>query len=100
MEDDINPKEQQTEAPDPAVEVGVRFLRALFAEEDTILFRPIETWVEQGRKRSRVGYGQTCYRKATANSLRLVVSQLLKLAEVERFNLFFGVCPRIGNNRQ
>ncbi len=97
MDDSNRTEELQPEAPDPAVEVGVTFLCALFDEEDTILFRPIETWVEQGRKRSRVGYRQTCYRKAVPALMRPVLSQLLKLAETENFNLFFGVCPRIGN---
>lgn len=97
MEDDIKPRERQAEAPDPAVAVAVTFLRALFAESDTILFRPIETWVDAGRKRSRVGYRNTCYRNAVPALLHLVVSQLLKLSEKEHFNLFFGVCPRLGN---
>jgi hypothetical protein len=29
--------------------------------------------------------------------LPLVVSQLRRLAETDKFNLFFGVCPRFGN---
>ena len=46
------------------VEPAVRFLSALFHKSDTILFRPIETWVEADKKRSRVDYKNTCYRKA------------------------------------
>jgi hypothetical protein len=85
------------DAPDPAVEVGVTFLRALFDESDTILFRPIESWIEEGRKRSRVDYRNTCYRRASTSILQLCVAQLLKLAETEPVNLFFGVCPRLGD---
>lgn len=97
MNDSNKTEKLQPEAPDPAVEVGVTFLCALFDESDTILFRPIETWVESGRRRSRVGYRQSCYRKAVPTLMRPVLSQLLKLAETEKFNLFFGVCPRFGS---
>ena len=90
-------EKQQVEVTDPAVEAGTIFLRALFDESDTILFRPIETWIEAGKKRSRVDYRHTRYRKAVPTLLRFSMQQLLKLAAVERVNLFFGVCPRIGD---
>ena len=73
-------------------------ISALFTESDTMLFRPIETWVEDGRKRSRVGHKQIFYGKGAPNLLRTTISQLLGPAERDRFNLFFGVCPRIGDN--
>src|SRR5688500_413313 len=80
-----------------AVETAAAFLAALFTESDTTLFRPIETWTENGTKRSRVDYESTCYRKAAPQLLKLVVLHLLRVAEEKRLNIFFGVCPRLGN---
>ncbi|QDU44598.1 hypothetical protein Mal52_30830 [Symmachiella dynata] len=82
----------------PAVEVGVTFLQTLFSESDTILFRPIETWVDSGRKRSRVDYHNTRYRKAEPELLRLNLLYLLRRAAESNLNLFFGVCPRLGDD--
>jgi hypothetical protein len=79
------------------VEIAAQFLNAIFGESDTVLFRPIETWNESGKKRSRVDYRNTCYRKAVPSLLKLVVLQLLRVADQERLNIFFGVCPRAGN---
>lgn len=98
MDQTSEQEKQQVEVTDPAVEAGTIFLRALFDESDTILFRPIETWIEAGKKRSRVDYRHTRYRKAVSTLLRFSMKQLLELAAVERVNLFFGVCPRIGDN--
>jgi len=96
MDNSIETKEQQSGALDPAIGVAVKFLRALFSESDIILFRPIETWTEDGRKRSRVDFRHTGYRKAVPVLLHVMVRQLLRLAESEQVNLFFGVCPRLG----
>jgi hypothetical protein len=81
------------------VEIAAQFLNAIFGESDTVLFRPIETWNESGKKRSRVDYRNTCYRKAVPSLLKLVVLQLLRVADQERLNIFFGVCPRAGNKQ-
>jgi hypothetical protein len=97
MEDASESEIQKSDTPDQAVETAAAFLGALFAESDTVLFRPIETWNENGKKRSRVDYRNTCYRKAVPNLLKLVVQQLLRVADQERLNIFFGVCPRAGN---
>ena len=78
------------------IEPAARFLSTLFVDSDTILFRPIETWVEAGKKRSRVDYRHTCYRKAVPALVQITLPQLLKLAAEEHVNLFFGVCPRPG----
>jgi hypothetical protein len=85
-----------TEAERQAIEVGLRFLTALFTVQDIVLFRPIETWAEGKQKRSRVIYPQTLYRAATPELLRLTLEQLLEMAVRERANLFFGTCPRFG----
>ena len=91
-------EEQQTEDFKPALETAGNLLRALFTESDTVLFRPIETWIEDGKKRSRVDYGNTCYRNAAPASFQLALLLLLRRAEREHLNLFFGVCPRVGHN--
>ncbi|MEX2170021.1 MAG: hypothetical protein WD851_11985 [Pirellulales bacterium] len=100
MESANQPEESNKEESDPTIGVAVRFLSALFAESDTILFRPIETWIEEGKKRSRVDYRNTLYRKAAPALLQLTVAAYLKLADKERLNLFFGVCARLGGKGQ
>jgi len=97
MDDVSHPTEQQSDVPDPAIETGATFLRALFDESDTVLFRPIETWLDGGRKCSRVDYRNTYYRKIAIPVLKTTILQLLRLAERTPVNLFFGVCPRVGN---
>jgi hypothetical protein len=79
------------------VEIAAQFLTSLFDERDQVLFRPIETWTEAGRKKSRVDYRNTCYRVAKPELLKVTTLQLLRLADKDRLNLFFGVCPRVGN---
>ena len=60
-----------------AVETAVRFLSTLFDEKDVVLFRPIETWVENGKKRSRVDYTNNEYRSADPEVLRSLIRRLL-----------------------
>jgi hypothetical protein len=84
--------EWQASHLDPAIETGVRLLRAIFDERDTVLFRPIETWTEGGKKHKSVIY-------SAANPARLSVAlrQLVARAPEEHANIFFGVCPRRGD---
>jgi hypothetical protein len=91
-------KEQHIEDVDPALKAGETFLCALFAESDSILFRPIETWVEGGKKCSRVDYRNTCYCRGSPGSFQSALLPLLRCADQERLNLFFAVCPRSGNS--
>jgi hypothetical protein len=72
-------------------------LTTLFEPSDLILFRPVESWSEGGRKRSRVDYRNVCYRPAKATTLEQTLARLETSSESERTNLFFGVCPRFGN---
>jgi hypothetical protein len=51
---------QSGKAPTLPADVS-RFLGALFAPADHILQRPIETWAEGGRKRSRVAWREVRY---------------------------------------
>ena len=79
------------------LEPAVLLLAALFDERDLVLFRPIETWTETGRKRSRVDYRNVCYRSAKPAALQHAVERLIHTSTSERTNLFFGVCPRAGD---
>ncbi|HEY4313617.1 MAG TPA: hypothetical protein VGN12_29460 [Pirellulales bacterium] len=97
MDGASNFEERYVAPSNPAVEMGATFLAALFSETDTILFRPIETWTEDGKKRSRVDYSNTNYCKAVPHLIKVALGRLLRIAEHERLNLFFGVCPRVGN---
>lgn len=76
---------------------AITLLTTLYDPSDLILFRPVETWNESGRKRSRVDYRNVCYRPAKAVTLEQTLDRLVKSSESERTNLFFGVCPRVGN---
>ncbi len=76
---------------------AITLLTTLFEPSDLILFRPVEAWTEAGRKHSRVDYSNVCYRPAKATTLEQTLTRLETSSESERTNLFFGVCPRVGN---
>jgi hypothetical protein len=76
---------------------STQLLTTLFDETDLVLFRPIETWTEGGTKRSRVDNGNVCYSRALETTLLQTLDCLLQSADTERTNLFFGVCPRLGD---
>ena len=90
---------------------GVLFLQTLFAPSDRICFRPVKTWNEGGKRRSRVDYEGVRYwcggmtdendqwvwdPPGTAVSLDTRLTEMKARAEQERTNVFFGVCPRHG----
>ncbi len=79
---------------------AITLLTTLFDPSDLILFRPVETWTEGARKRSRVDYRNVCYRPAKARTLAQTIERLEHSSKTERTNLFFGVCPRYGNKRR
>jgi hypothetical protein len=77
--------------PDVAV-----FLRQVFALGDCLVIRPIEIWNEpDGKRSSRTTYKRMIYPRIGTPKPR-TWSGLLKTAEEENANLFFGVCPRVG----
>lgn len=84
-------------SPQDIVQPAVRLLTTLFEPTDLLLFRPIETWTEDGRKRSRVDRRNIFYRPAKAVVLENALRRLLASSDTERTNLFFSVCPRQGN---
>jgi hypothetical protein len=77
-----------------------RFLGCLFGPDDLVIVRPVESWTEGDKKRSRVLYRQTIHCRAAALPTPPVWGRLLETAERERANLFFGVCPRFGGSQQ
>jgi hypothetical protein len=76
-------------------------LGALFAPDDFVLIRLVETWTEpDGRKRSRTAPGGTMHLRAQELcSAPAWWRGTLDLAERERANIFFGVLPRFGGER-
>ena len=71
------------------------FLNALFLPDDVVLIRPIETWTEAGKKRSRVVYKSVRYVTAKPLSTHGRLWAMIDyMARSEKANLFFGVCPR------
>lgn len=81
------------------------FLSALFIPGDTILFRPVETWIDGDKRQSRVDYDGITYHTMglglpgghfapfparTENAL----ARIIERSAAERTNTFFGVCPR------
>lgn len=82
------------------VQTAIRFLTTLFEPTDRVLIRPIETWTERGGKRSQVGYQQTRHWLADPEYLAPRLPHLFEEAATQRFNLFFGVCPRFAGGGQ
>ena len=98
LEYHLHPRDPATGAAyDPVpVEVG-QFIGTVFDPADVVLVRPIETWAEDGRKRSRVVYPAVAC--PTAGGLATDFRRwagLQRVAAAERANLFFSVCPRFG----
>ena len=98
-----------TEAPAGAgtIEQAALFLQCLFQPGDHFLLRPIESWIENQKKKSWTDYKHTEHRlvggKDQAGNwhpvpgrLVMAVRQQMKWAETTRANVFFGVCPRYG----
>lgn len=108
------PNTGQTAQQPGTITDGERFLQTLFAPRDCIGFRPVETWTEAGKKRSRVDYKGVRYEcggmadgngqwvwmpPGTVISLDTRLTDIAARAEQERTNTFFGVCPRFGPKR-
>ncbi|QEL20684.1 hypothetical protein [Limnoglobus roseus] len=85
---------------DPVVTTIARFVAALFDPADTIVIRPIETWTEAGRKRSRVGYKLIRHWPADPDRLPARLAAFLPATAAERYNVFVGVCPRFAGGGQ
>ena len=70
-------------------------LLSMFDPLEPVLFRPIESWIEFGKKKSRTVFKSSrCWRPENINLHRF--QDFLGVAAREKANLFFGVCPRFG----
>lgn len=81
-----------------SVEVGLRFLQTVFEPTDTIMFRPIESWTEAGKRKNHVLYDETIYLTADEKGLLSALERLLPVSSNRRANLYFSVCPRFGRS--
>lgn len=79
------------------VHPGVTLLTTLYNEKDLLLFRPVETWTEGDRKRSRVDYSHVQYRHANRDGLQRFMCHFHFESQKEFTNQFFGVCPRVAD---
>ena len=66
---------------------AITLLTILYDPTDLILFRPVETWTESRRKRSRVDISNVCYRPAKLKTLDQTLTRLLESSETERTEL-------------
>jgi hypothetical protein len=74
------------------------FFQAMFEPSDTVLFRPIEIWEEKSGKKNQVAFDEVCHRPAQTLPLCLTIGHFEQIADEKRLNIFFGVCPRFGDN--
>ncbi|MHB1426215.1 MAG: DNA primase family protein [Gemmataceae bacterium] len=78
-----------------------RFVGALFDPHDYVLVRPVETWTESdGRKQSHACYPLTRWQPAGLLAQKESWRSFQQIAEENRAKLFFGVCPRGGQDGQ
>ena len=99
---------------DQRISDGVCFLQSLFEPPDCVCYRPIETWNEAGRKRSRVDYKGVCYRRGGMKdkngqwcwtpsgppvSLDTRLAAIKARCRTRADQVFFGVCPRFGGKQ-
>lgn len=84
---------------------SVEFLNALFAPGDTILFRPVETWIDGDKRQARVDYDGIGYHTMGLplpggnfapfpDRTAAFLARASERAASERTNVFFGTCPR------
>ena len=69
------------------------YLSILFEKSDFVTFRPIETWTELNKKRSRVLYDHVITAPRHAWTGGLMAKKVIAIAP-EHANAFVGVCPR------
>lgn len=100
-----------TTPPESGTVQAIRFLKAIFQPEDLILFRPIEVYIEGGKKRAKVDADGIRYDRFGGRAgdaewlwhdsrMEVAVQQIIARANTTLCNIFFGVCPRLGNNQQ
>ncbi len=91
-EAEITAKDQLGMPPDAWVKTTA-YLATLFDPTDHVTFRPIETWTEGHKKKSRVLYKQVETRPQYEWLSGLMAERIKEIAP-EYANAFIGVCPR------
>ncbi len=94
-------------------EVGrsVAFFHSLFVPGDRVLIRPVETWTDSAGKKSRVDFKGVTYLLVGMQDsngqwqpdparLEGSLQRIFARARIEKTNVFFGVCPRLGGRGQ
>ncbi|MGA2621555.1 MAG: hypothetical protein ABSF26_28465 [Thermoguttaceae bacterium] len=95
----------------PGTTEAEQFLDALFQPGDSILLRHIESWTDNGHKKSKVDYKGTEYSlvglkdgagkwQSMPQRLTTAIKRQNARAEQTKCNVFFGVCPRHGTGGQ
>ena len=72
---------------------STQLVQALFEDSDGVCIRPIESWTEDGLKRSRVDYDNLRWPRA-GGITPITVRGLKAAAQRVNAGLCFGVCPR------
>jgi len=93
-----------------SLDQAVRFLETLFEPGNIVLFRPIESWTEAGRRMSKVDFQGIEYRPmglrsadgtwgSCAESQRILLLGQTRRSAALKTNSYFGVCPRFEQGR-
>ncbi len=90
--------EEQQEIVRLQIETASLFLSTLYGPDDVFIIRPIESWTEGGKKRTRVNYNRTSYHNRGIG--KRLLSQYWTWSDQHNLNLYFGVCPRFGRAGQ
>lgn len=76
--------------------IDLRLTEAIHEPADLVLIRPLETYTEGGKKKTKVDYKGTRHAaRADGGFDRLIAGQIQRSTEMLT-NLFYGVCPRFG----
>jgi putative DNA primase/helicase len=78
----------------------VRFIGAIFRRNDHIVIRPIESWVDNGKKQNHILFKKVKHLRASSLADPVIWNMLARIAAADRANIYFGVCPREGPNGQ
>lgn len=97
-------QDTRLEAGNEVSEQAAQFLKALFAPDDLILFRPIETWTDgNGKRCSQVVFRHVSHRRLglkkgssewTFVPAKKLIDELNCVGAAHKANIFFGVAPR------
>lgn len=92
-------------------DVAAQFTAALFTPGDRVLIRPLETWADAEGKKTRIDFEGITYLLVGARDaagqwqpdharLEASLRRVFERAAVQKTNVCFGVCPRLGGHAQ